>query len=214
MNQVVPFLGAGFIRALHATLRVRHVRSEFIESMNTMNRRYLMAFWHSHLLLMLHSRFARPISVIISQSKDGEIIARVFDYYDVDSVRGSSTRGGGAALRELLRVAGAGYNIAITPDGPKGPPRQLKDGIIYAARSTGLPVIPVAFGAARFKRLKSWDRMIVPLPFSRAIFLYGDPIVIPRDGDVETWRKTVEDRMNQLTVEVETNFERLWRLPG
>ncbi len=90
----VAFLGSLFIRGLHATLRVRHVRAENIERLP----QYILAFWHCHLLLMLHSRYRRPISVIISQSKDGEAIARVFDWYGVDSARGSSTRGGSAAL--------------------------------------------------------------------------------------------------------------------
>ncbi len=134
-----------FIRGLHATLRVRHVRAEHIDG----TPQYILAFWHSHLLLMLHCRFRRPISVMISRSKDGEIIARVFDWYGVVSARGSSTRGGGEALRALIRDARAGMNIVFTPDGPKGPPRILKDGLILAAQATGLPIIPIAFAAQK-----------------------------------------------------------------
>lgn len=210
MKPLLPLLGAAFIRTLHATLRVRHVDVEHIEAFNRAKARYILAFWHEHLLLMLHSRYARPISVIISQSKDGEIIARVFDYYDVESARGSSTRGGGAALRELIRVARDGYNLAFTPDGPKGPRRVLKDGAIYAAQATGLPIIPVAFMSSKPKRLRSWDRMVVPKPFSRALFLYGEPIVVPRDASAEEWRATVEARMNDLADRAETEFDHLW----
>jgi lysophospholipid acyltransferase (LPLAT)-like uncharacterized protein len=141
----LAFLGSLFIRGLHATLRVRHVRADNIER----PPQYILAFWHSHLLLMLHCRFRRPISVIISQSKDGEAIARVFDWYGVDSTRGSSTRGGSAALRELIREAREGKNIVFTPDGPKGPARVAKDGVVYAAMSTGLPIVPVAFAAKK-----------------------------------------------------------------
>ncbi len=141
----LAFLGSLFIRGLHATLRVKHVRAENIERVP----QYIIAFWHSHLLLMLHCRFRRPISVIISQSKDGEAIARVFDWYGVDSTRGSSTRGGSAALRELIREAHSGKNIVFTPDGPKGPARVAKEGVVYAALSTGLPIVPVAFAAKK-----------------------------------------------------------------
>jgi lysophospholipid acyltransferase (LPLAT)-like uncharacterized protein len=138
-------VGSLFIRALHATLRVRHVHVENIASVP----QYILAFWHSHLLMMLHSRFRRPISVLISQSRDGELIARVFDFYGVESSRGSSTRGGTAALRDLLRSARDGKNIVLTPDGPKGPARVAKEGVVVAAQATGLPIVPIAFAAKK-----------------------------------------------------------------
>jgi lysophospholipid acyltransferase (LPLAT)-like uncharacterized protein len=143
--KAISLLASLFIRALHATLRIRHVNVEHIRD----TPQYILAFWHAHLLLMLHSRYRRPISVMISQSKDGEYIARVFDWYGVDSARGSSTRGGSAALRELIRAARAGKNIVFTPDGPKGPARIAQPGVIAAAQATGLPVIPVAFAAKK-----------------------------------------------------------------
>ncbi len=145
MRRFLPFIGSLFIRALHATLRVRHVGVDNIANVP----QYIVAFWHAHLLMMLHSRYRRPISVLISQSRDGEIIARVFDYYDVESSRGSSTRGGTAALRDLLRAARDGKNIVFTPDGPKGPPRVAKEGVVVAAQATGLPIVPVAFAAKK-----------------------------------------------------------------
>lgn len=143
--KLLSLLASLFIRALHATLRVEHVRVENIDQ----TPQYILAFWHSHLLLMLHSRYRRPISVMISRSKDGEYIARVFDWYGVDAARGSSTRGGGAALRELLREARDGKNVVFTPDGPKGPARIAKDGVVYAAKATGLPIVPIAFAAKK-----------------------------------------------------------------
>ena len=143
--RVVSFIASLFIRALHATLRVRHVRVEHIRD----TPQYILAFWHAHLLLMLHSRYRKPISVMISRSKDGEYIARVFDWYGVESARGSSTRGGSAALRELIRVARDGRNIVFTPDGPKGPARVVQPGVISAAQVTGLPILPIAFAAQK-----------------------------------------------------------------
>ena len=143
--RLVAFLGSLLIRGLHATLRVRHVRPENLERLD----RYIITFWHAHLLLMLHSRYRRPITVMISQSKDGEYIARVFGHYAVESARGSSTRGGSAALREMIRAARAGKNIVFTPDGPRGPARVAKDGVVVAAQATGLPIVPVAFAAKK-----------------------------------------------------------------
>lgn len=138
-----------FIRTLHATLRVEHLRAENIER----TPQYLLAFWHGHLLLMLHSRFRRPIAVMSSRSRDGEVIARVFDWYGVEVVRGSSSRGAAAALRALIHKARAGRNIVFTPDGPKGPARVAKDGVIFAAKVSGLPIVPIAFAA---KKKSSW----------------------------------------------------------
>jgi lysophospholipid acyltransferase (LPLAT)-like uncharacterized protein len=143
--KLIAFLGTLFIRTLRATLRIRHVRVKNL----TAPPQYIVAFWHRHLLLMLHCAFRRPIAVIISQSKDGEYIAGVLDWYGVESVRGSSTRGGSAAFREMLRDAREGKNIAFTPDGPKGPAQVAKDGVVVAAKATGLPIVPVAFAAKK-----------------------------------------------------------------
>jgi len=141
----LAFLASLVIRALHATLRVRHVRVEKLESLP----QYVLAFWHAHLLLMLHSRWRRPITVMISRSKDGDHMVRVFRHYGAEAARGSSPRGGAAALREMIRAARAGRNIVFTPDGPKGPPRVAKDGVIVAAQATGLPIAPVVFAAKK-----------------------------------------------------------------
>lgn len=143
--KLVSFLASLVIRTLHATLRVKHVHAENVDR----TPQFILAFWHAHLLLMLHSRWRRPITVLISQSKDGEYMARVFDWYGADAARGSSTRGGGAAFRELLRDARAGKNLVFTPDGPRGPARIAKDGVVYAAKMSGLPIVPVAFAAKK-----------------------------------------------------------------
>lgn len=141
----IAFIASLFVRGLHATLRLRHVHAERLTNFP----QAIIAFWHRHLLLMLHSKWHAPATVMISQSKDGEYIARVFDWYGVGSVRGSSTRGGTKAFRELIREARAGSTIVFTPDGPKGPAQVAKDGVVVAAKATGLPIVPVAFAAKK-----------------------------------------------------------------
>lgn len=205
--KVISFIAAWFIRGLHATLRVRHVRSEYL----TGTPQYILAFWHGHLLLMLHCRFRRPMTVMSSRSRDGEYIARVFDWYGVNCVRGSSSRGGGAAVRGVIRAARAGSNIGFTPDGPTGPRHVAKEGVIFAAQATGLPIVPIAFAAEKKRLLQSWDRMVVPRPFTRAMYVCGPPIVVPRDGDIEEWRLKLERALNDLYDETEQSFELLWK---
>jgi len=145
VRRVLAFLSATFVRVLYATLRVQHIDSEKIEKLP----QYIIAFWHEHLVMMLHSRYRRPIRVMVSRSKDGEYVAGAFSHYDVDVSRGSTTRGGTAALRGLIRAARQGSNIVFTPDGPKGPRRIAKEGIVMAAQATGLPILPIAFSAKK-----------------------------------------------------------------
>jgi lysophospholipid acyltransferase (LPLAT)-like uncharacterized protein len=145
VRRLIPFVASWFIRALHATLRVRHVHLEKLHSVP----QYILTFWHSHLLLMLHAAYRRPMMALISQSRDGELVARVIHQYDAETARGSSTRGGTGALRDLMRAARSGSNLAFTPDGPKGPPRVAKEGVITVAQATGLPIVPVAFAAKK-----------------------------------------------------------------
>jgi lysophospholipid acyltransferase (LPLAT)-like uncharacterized protein len=148
--KLISLLASLFIRSLHATLRVQHIHPEYLES----TPQSIVTFWHCHLLLMLHSRFHKPISVLSSKSRDGEYIAGVFRYYGVDCVRGSSSSGGGAAIRALLRRTRVGNSLVFTPDGPRGPARVAKAGVIFAAQSSGLPIVPVAFAAKK----KSFSR--------------------------------------------------------
>ncbi len=144
-QRLLSFIGSLVIRALHATLRVRHINVENILGVP----QYIIAFWHDHLLLMLHSRFRRPITVMSSQSRDGDIAVGIYAHYGVATSRGSSTRGGIAGLRGLIRSARSGSNVVFTPDGPRGPARVAKEGIIVAAQATGLPVVPIAFAAKK-----------------------------------------------------------------
>ncbi|MEA2329315.1 MAG: hypothetical protein QOE68_4274 [Thermoanaerobaculia bacterium] len=148
MTKLLSFLGYLFLRALHATLRVRHVNAENLDG----SPRYILAFWHRHILLSLHSKWRVPTTAIISRSKDGEIVSGVLRLYGAETARGSSTRGGDVALREILRAIQAGKNIAFTPDGPKGPSQVVKEGVIYVAKVSGLPIVPFAFAAKKKSR--------------------------------------------------------------
>lgn len=143
--RLISFLAALFIRALGASLRLRHVNAENIET----PRQYIITFWHAHLLLMLHSRWRKPMVTMTSRSKDGDYVAQMFRYFGVVARRGSSSRGSTAALREVIRDARGGTNVGFTPDGPRGPARVAKIGVIYLAKMTGLPIVPVAFAAQK-----------------------------------------------------------------
>ncbi len=126
-------------------------------------RPFILAFWHRYLVLMRYAYFGSRMSVLVSQSWDGELTAQTLAHLGIDTCRGSTSQGGAAALRDLLRRARDGSDLAFTPDGPRGPLRRVQPGVIVAAALSGLPIQPVAIGATRRKLLRSWDRMLVPL---------------------------------------------------
>lgn len=200
---VVPFLAAGFIRVLRATVRLRHHGGERMREWEREGRHFILAFWHRHLLLMPYAYRGRRISVLVSQSKDGELIARTVARLGIDSSRGSSSRGGIAGMRSLLRKASEDWDIAFTPDGPRGPLREVQPGVILAAAATGLPIQPVAIAASRAKLLRSWDRFVVPLPFSTVHFVYGEPLVVERRGDTVEAANELKRRLDAAEAEAE-----------
>lgn len=202
--KLIPPLAYWIVRILSSTLRVRHVHPEHIES----TPQCIIAFWHRHMLPMLGcARWKHPVAVMTSASKDGDISTAVLALFGIESSRGSSTRGGSRALRGMLHAARAGRNIAFTPDGPRGPAGVVKHGVIFAAQASRLPIMPMSFAAKKYKRLRSWDRMIIPLPFTSGVLVYGEPIVVPRHGDIEEWRLLLERTLNDLSAQAERMLE-------
>jgi lysophospholipid acyltransferase (LPLAT)-like uncharacterized protein len=194
----LSLLGYLVVRMLSATYRVRHVRAENIDH----TPQYVLAFWHSQMLPLLgKSRWKRPIAVMSSMSKDGDFSSSVLHWFGIRTARGSSTRGGSSALRAFLRFAREGSSLVFTPDGPRGPALEVKDGVIFAAQASGLPILPIAYGAKRYKLLRSWDRMVIPKPFTTGVIVYGEPMSVPRDANIEEWRTKIADRLNELTAE-------------
>lgn len=149
----IPRLAALFIRLLYSTLRVRFHGAEVIDELDAQGQKYVIPFWHGHLLLMVYSRFRKPMTVMMSRHRDGELIARTVARFCVDAARGSTTRGGLAALREMLKIASRGENLAFTPDGPRGPARVLQIGVVLAAQKSGTPIIPAVVVS---EKKKSW----------------------------------------------------------
>jgi len=199
----LSFAAAGFIRALRATVRLRHHGDERMRRWERDGSHFILAFWHRHLLLMPYAYKGRRISVLVSQSTDGELIARTVARLGIDSSRGSSSRGGIAGMRSLLRKAAEGWDIAFTPDGPRGPLREVQAGVILAAAATGLPILPVAVAATRAKLLRSWDRFVVPLPFSTVHFVYGEPLAVERRGDTVEAAAELKRRLDGLETQAE-----------
>ncbi|NVN88421.1 MAG: lysophospholipid acyltransferase family protein [Rhodopseudomonas sp.] len=145
---------------------------------------FIMAMWHGRLIMLPMLRVAeKPLVALISGHRDGRIVSKVAAIFGIETVTGSSSRGGMRAVRELMRFASAGHCLFVTPDGPRGPRMHINDGILDLARLTGLPILPVSVSAHRAVVFNSWDRLVLPLPFSKVVIRWGEPIEIGADDD-------------------------------
>lgn len=171
--------------------------------------RAIFTIWHNRLALslILYRRFIQPtdparrLAAIVSASRDGGLLARILELFEVEPVRGSSSRRGAQAIRELTYWARQGLDLAITPDGPRGPCYRVQEGAIDVAALTGLPVIPATFRVTRRYELKSWDRFQIPLPLARCVAAFGEPVRAPREMDAalrERLRLQLQTRMLEL----------------
>jgi lysophospholipid acyltransferase (LPLAT)-like uncharacterized protein len=164
--------------------------------------RYIYVMWHETLLLPIQ-RYARPdICVLISRHDDGQLAAEICQRLSVGVIRGSTTRGSVEAVRGLLDK-GSRMHLAITPDGPRGPRRRVQPGVIYLASRLGLPIVPTGFGFDKPWRAKSWDRFVLPKPWSRATCVTGPTISIPQAADktqIASYRQLVEIELLKATT--------------
>ena len=174
---------------LMATCRVRvGAGAEYLERVLESERPVVLAFWHNRMAVcgdLIHRRMVRqgrPVAVLASLSRDGELAARMGLARGFRMIRGSTSRGGlGGLLRLYRAVSRQGCSVATAPDGPRGPAHECQPGTLMLARLTGAPIVPLAYAADRFWRVRSWDRLVVPRPFSRAVVTVGEPLEVAAD---------------------------------
>jgi lysophospholipid acyltransferase (LPLAT)-like uncharacterized protein len=165
-------------------------------------RPVIFCLWHNRLAIsmIVHRRHPRKLAALVSASRDGALLAAVLGRFGVEQIRGSSSRRGPQALLEMTSHAERGYDLAVTPDGPKGPRYVVQRGVIALAQVTGLPIIPVTCNTQPKLCLKSWDRFQIPLPFSRCELILNEPIFVPREVDEagrEEHRSRLQARLRQ-----------------
>jgi lysophospholipid acyltransferase (LPLAT)-like uncharacterized protein len=208
-QRLVAWLVFGLSRALTLTLRYRwEDRSGFFERPPAGQAIY--AVWHNRLALCLEAYFhyarrrnrTAGLAALVSASRDGALLAAILERFGVLPVRGSSSRRGGQALVELVSWAERGYDLAITPDGPRGPRYLVQEGVIALAQLTGLPILPAGYRLNWKLQLNSWDGFLVPLPFARCHFVIGRPVLVSRDADAaqrEALRRQLEAELRAVS---------------
>ena len=197
----VGLIGPVLVRLLGSTWRATEIHVERVERVHESGRPAVFAFWHGVLLPLEYICRGRGIQVLSSLHRDGEMSARLMTAFGYGVVRGSSTRGSARGLLRMLARAVEGLDLAITPDGPKGPARRVKRGIFYLAEKSGGALVPVGVAAARTKRLSSWDSFLVPLPFSRVAVVYGEPLEWEESAPFEEKAALLEAALGRVNAE-------------
>lgn len=171
-------LGHFLIRALASTWRYRVVNDETYRAMLARRQPFIFAFWHGQLLPLLWLHRGQGIAIVVSSHRDGELVARVAERLGLRTIRGSSTRGAARALLGVVRELEDGGEVAMTPDGPRGPARRFATGALVAAQRVGAPIIGIGVSAPNSWHLRSWDRFMIPKPFARVSVAYTEPTLV------------------------------------
>lgn len=208
-QKVIAALISFFLRTMGVTIRFRmDDRSGYFQGGPP--PRIIFAIWHNRLSLsaILYQRYVhkadpgRRMAAIVSASRDGGMLVKILESFGVVPIRGSSSRRGGQALVEMTTCAERGHDLAITPDGPRGPRYEVQEGVITTAQLTGLPIAPVSYHLNWKIRLRSWDRFMIPLPFARCDVIVGKPVAVPRDisdEQREVFRKQLEQTLREIS---------------
>ena len=202
LKTVAPRVARAYLLLLRATMRIERESDETLARVRRESGQYILAFWHSRFAMMPFLYPGGRMVGLLSQHRDSRMLAWVLESFSFEVAYGSSTAGGTRAVRELLQRVRAGYDVGLAPDGPRGPRRRVKPGVIAIARLSGLPIVPVTYSARPARRLGSWDRTLFPWPFARALFLCGSLIHVPRHADEaeqERLRLVVEREIDRIT---------------
>ena len=203
--RLVGTLGRGLLGTYFPLIRASKEGVEHFQQFRQQGQPFIFVFWHGQLLPLVYYHRNEGVVVLVSEHADGEYIARVIHKHGLGTARGSSTRGAVKGFRGMLRAGREGKELAITPDGPRGPRHEFKWGALVVAQRTGFPVVPIGVGADRAWYLRSWDRFMIPKPFSNLRIRYGPPRWVPRDAtqsQLEAIALDLQEEMKRFTLEL------------
>lgn len=214
-QKITLFLAIKFgwllVLALGKSIFIKEKGRHYLKELQRKKAKYIFVLWHGRIIVPIFVHRGAGITPMVSQHSDGEMIAQTMEKLGYHTVRGSSTRGGKEAFHEMVARINRGTVGAMIPDGPRGPNRQFKPGTIYIAQQADAYLVPVCFSANRKMEFRSWDKFTVPLPFSKNILLYGEPLKIPREASprqLAKLRNVIEKRMIDLEKEADDYFRK------
>jgi lysophospholipid acyltransferase (LPLAT)-like uncharacterized protein len=201
LTPLAPPAVAWLLRILAWTLRPDFSRCAALRARWDAGDNVIVSFWHERLLLMPLLAEGIPVSILVSHHRDGEIATRALGLWGIHTVRGSSSRGAVSGFLRLVEAYRRGDTLAVIPDGPRGPCHEAKPGVIRLAKATGSTIFPISWAVSRSVRLRTWDRLIIPIPFARVAFVVGEPIDVPRSArgaELESYRRALANQLTEL----------------
>lgn len=203
IQNIIAWLAASYMRLVYYTSRWQFIGRHVFENYRDAQRPAIICFWHNRLGLMAYARLkGMPFNVMISSHRDGRIISKAMGHHCIKTIAGSSSRGSLEAVRKVLETLKKGEFVAITPDGPRGPRFSINPSLLKIASKAGVDIIPIAYATSRRIVISSWDRFVVPLPFSRGVFMYGEPITLnqrPTDEDINRTCELLRERLIDIS---------------
>lgn len=203
-------LGGILVDGLMRTTRFEVRGQEHYDAWWGAGKPVIFVLWHGRLLPCSYHHRHQGLATLVSKHRDGDHITGVVQgLWGFHAIRGSSSRGGTAALREIVKTLRGGRAVAITPDGPRGPRQKMKPGPLVAAQMAGVPIIPAAAGTDRAWWVGGWDRFLIPRPFARIRMMFGPPMFVPADADaaaLEAAGKELEERLDAVTAQVDLSW--------
>ena len=209
-EKLLSYLGWALISIWSKTVRIKFIEKEIPDRIMAEGNNLIYAFWHGRQFLLFYNHRNTGIVIPASESRDGEIQAGLLRHFGFDVVRGSSKRKGDRALLGLVDGLRKGKNIALAVDGPRGPIYEVKQGITYLAGKLNKPIVPVATSAKRFWILeKIWDKYMLPVPFTRGVIVYGEPIIVQgiQEEELESKRRELTDALNRAMNRADAYFQ-------
>lgn len=206
VQRLAVALGPALLRVLYSTWRVREVNDSGWRALRAEGRSFVFALWHGQLLPLTVQHRSQGVKVLISEHRDGELIARITTSLGFGSIRGSTTRGATRALLAMCEALTSGSEVAVTPDGPRGPARKFASGAIVAAHRAGAPIVTIGVSASRAWHLRSWDAFMIPKPFARITFVYSDPMYVDAENSrgAATQGEIFESSLNAMVAAAQT----------
>lgn len=204
-EEILRFLGnhllSYLVTVLCKTLRIEIKNDDAVKELNKNDKNFVLAFWHGTMLIPWFIHRDNNFAGIVSQSKDGQLLVNILEKWNYEIARGSSHKGGKEALQQLIDFANEGYSVAITPDGPTGPRKEMKAGAVITAQRCSVPLVLLAVKYEKKRKLNSWDKFEIPKFFSRVKAVYSDPIYISENAEREEINKNIkecEKKLNNL----------------
>jgi lysophospholipid acyltransferase (LPLAT)-like uncharacterized protein len=208
-EKLFSYIGWALISIWSRTIRTHVVNRESRDRLRAEGKNLIYAFWHGRQFLLFHNHRNTGIVIPASESRDGDIQAGILKRFGFDVVRGSSKRKGDRALLGMVEGLRKGKNIALAVDGPRGPIYEVKQGITYLAGKLNKPIVPVSTSAKRYWILeKIWDKYMLPMPFTRGVIVYGEPIVVQgiQEEELESKRRELTDALNRVMNQADEYF--------